>query len=332
MVYSSNPYHKQGPDSIALWYSSERMQIKSQSTINILMIRPKGFVFNEETAASNAFQKLSGENDLTARAVEEFDNAVAILKAEGVNVLVFDDDPQSQSPDAVFPNNWVTFHSDGTVILYPMHASNRRGERRPDIIEALQQDFTINSTLDLSQYENENRYLEGTGSIVFDHAHAAAYACISPRTDKGLFRKVCDHLSYHPINFHARDPAGKEIYHTNVMMCVASQLALLCRESINDAGERDAVTNSLAATGREIIDISFEQMNGFAGNMLELSTREGNLILASSQSAFDILRPAQKETIEQYCKLVPLPIPIIESVGGGSARCMIAEIFLKSFK
>lgn len=304
-----------------------------QTAKNILLVRPSNFVFNTETAVSNAFQVKVHESDEAVRqkVFAEFELFSATLKAKGVNVFVFDDTPFPQKPDAIFPNNWITFHADGTVILYPMCARSRQHERRPDIIDKLKQHFKITNVVDLSHYEKENRFLEGTGSMVFDHVHKTAYACLSPRTDKEIFIKVCELLHYEPVCFHAHDNGGKEIYHTNVMMCVGEKFAVVCLSSIINSKERSHVSDSIIKSGLELIDISLEQMNHFAGNLLEIKTNVNKNIVALSQSAFDSLSPEQKRKIEKHSELVPLSINTIETIGGGSARCMIAEIFLKPF-
>ncbi len=301
-----------------------------QTTKNILLVRPSNFVFNTETASSNAFQIKVNDSteDVKQKVFNEFEAFATTLKAKGVNVFVFDDTPLPQKPDAIFPNNWVTFHGDGTVILYPMCASNRQYERRPDIIDKLKQNFIITKVVDLSHYEKEKRFLEGTGSIIFDHNNKVAYACLSPRTDKKLFIEVCNILHYSPVVFHAHDKGGKEIYHTNVMMCIGEKFAVVCLDSISDNEEKKLVTQSIAKTGHQLIDITFEQMNNFAGNLLEIQTNGNKNIVALSQTAFDSLKSEQKSEIEKYSELVPLSIKTIETIGGGSARCMIAEVFL----
>jgi hypothetical protein len=301
-----------------------------QSTNSILLIRPSNFIFNAETAANNAFQhNVKEANESIGNKVkEEFENLKAQLFAKGIDVTVIDDTANPIKPDAIFPNNWVSFHEDGTVILYPMFAVNRRTERRLDIIETLKEKFEVKKNIDFSIYENENKFLEGTGSIVFDHAHKIAYACLSARTDKEVFIKLCDVLLYKPIYFTACDEAGQEIYHTNVMMCIAEKVVIICAESIVDKNEREIVLLSFKNTGHEIIDISFSQMNNFAGNMLALQTNTGKRLIALSQTAYNCLMAEQKDTIEKYYELLPLAIPTIETIGGGSVRCMIAEIFL----
>lgn len=301
-----------------------------QTTNNILLVRPANFGFNEETRASNAFQKELNENvdTIKQKVTIEFEGFTSTLKNHGVNVFVFNDTPEPVKTDAVFPNNWISFHADGTVVLYPMLSANRRLERRTDIIESLKQKFEITKIIDLAIYENQNRFLEGTGSIVFDRDNKIAYAAISPRTDKELFLTLCEQINYKPVTFTAKDRNDLEIYHTNVMMCVSDQFAIVCLDSIANETERRSVSESLYSTGHSIIDITLAQMSSFAGNMLVVK----NDLLVMSQSAFDSLTTVQKFTLEKYCQLLPLAIPTIETIGGGSARCMIAEIFLPELK
>ncbi|GAB3290633.1 citrulline utilization hydrolase CtlX [Hymenobacter tenuis] len=302
-----------------------------QSTNTVFLVRPTRFAFNVETAWSNHFQRfLAGLDDeaIQTRAFAEFDAVVATLRGRGIQTLVFDDTPEPHTPDAVFPNNWGTFHPDGRVLLYPMCAPNRRPERRPDILEALGEQFAIREVLDLSDFEQQGKFLEGTGSIIFDHVHRVAYAGLSARTELGLFEQVCETLGYRPVPFRSCDALGQEIYHTNVMMCVGAQFAVICLESIRDAKERAAVEASLTETGHHIIDITLQQVLAFAGNMLTLQPSTGPELLAMSQSAYNALTYTQRQQLSRYAELLPLSIPTIESIGGGSARCMLAEIFL----
>ena len=307
------------------------MRARVQSTNNILMIRPAVFGFNPETAGSNEFQGDAGLDAgvLQERAEVEFDAAVEALREKGVNVFVIEDTVYPPKPDAVFPNNWVSFHEDGTVILYPMFAASRRHERRRDIIDGLTSAFEIGEVVDLSGNEKDGRFLEGTGSMVLDRANAIAYASLSPRTDERLFIQVCERLSYDPVTFRSHGRSGREIYHTNVMMCIGERFAVVCLDAISDVGERERVATSLRDTGREIVEIGFEQMGNFAGNMLALRTNDGGDVVALSRRAFGALTADQKQDIEHCCELAPLDIPTIETAGGGSVRCMIAEIFLK---
>ena len=301
-----------------------------QQSHHILLVRPGNFIFNEQTADSNAFQHEPGQNGLNivAEAKEEFDHFANRLKEAGIKVTVIEDTIEPVKPDAVFPNNWISTHEDGTVILYPMFAINRRAEKRADIVEMLRKKFFVKTVIDLSEEEKKERFLEGTGSIIFDHDNKVAYACLSPRTNKELFEEVCVRLGYDPVSFHARDRAGKEIYHTNVMMSVAEKFAIVCLETITDKTERAKVVEKLEGTRHQVIEITPSQMNHFAGNVLAVKNKNEETILVLSQSAFDALSQEQKSHISQFCRLLPMPVKTIEHIGGGSARCMMAEIFL----
>lgn len=301
-----------------------------QSTNSILLIRPCNFIFNAETAASNAFQNnIEDTNKRIHNSVlNEFENFCTQLSAKGINVTIVNDTANPIKPDAIFPNNWISFHKDGTVVLYPMFATNRRTERRLDIIETLKTNYHVKNIIDFSIFENENEFLEGIGSIVFDHAHKIAYACLSPRTNKGLFIKLCAKLGYTPTHFRACDESGQEIYHTNVMMSIAENIAIICTDSIVSKIEKEHVIQSLVNTGHEIIEISYTQMNHFVGNVLALQTNTGKPLLVLSLTANNFLMPGQKETLQKHYELLTLAIPTIETIGGGSARCMMAEIFL----
>jgi hypothetical protein len=297
----------------------------------MLMVRPAHFAFNAETAASNHFQRpLAGRSaaDIQQQAFTEFDNVVRQLRARQVNVLVIDDTPEPPKPDAVFPNNWLSTHADGRVLLYPLQAPSRRLERRTDILELLAQQFQLHEIVDFSAHEVENHFLEGTGSIIFDHQHRMAYACLSPRTDAGLFGEVAGQLGYQPLAFRATDAQGQAIYHTNVMMCIGTGFAVLCLECIRNEGEQQAILASLRSTGHEIIPITLAQVACFAGNMLAVRPAAGRELLVMSQSAFEALTAEQHTALGRYCELLPLPVPTIETIGGGSVRCMLAEVFL----
>lgn len=298
-------------------------------TKNIFLIRPLNFGFNEETATSNVFQtKLAeSEKETQGKALNEFDGFIKTLKSRSVNTYVFEDTSEPKKPDAIFPNNWISFHPNGTVILYPMLESNRRIERRLDIIETLKLNFNIKNVIDFSKHEKENIFLEGTGSIVFDHKNKIAYACLSPRTDKGLFIEVSKLLNYKPIYFNSCDENGTKVYHTNVIMCIAQKFVIICLESITSTKEKDMIVESFNNSGHKIIEISFKQMSNYAGNMLSLQSNE-NDILVLSQRAYNSLSINQINEINKYSELLPIPIERIETVGGGSARCMISEIFL----
>lgn len=301
----------------------------SQSTSHLLMIRPVNFGFNEETAESNAFQiKDKNQQAVQEKALAEFNGFVEILTANGVDVTVVDDNPQPYTPDSIFPNNWVSFHADGNIFLYPMQAENRRLERREDIISLLEDNFKVHHIVDLSRYEEQNKFLEGTGSMVLDRENKIAYACLSPRTDKDVLDVFCEQSGNKAICFDAADENGKAIYHTNVLMCVGTKFAVICLGSIPNPHERVVVSESLISTGKEIIEISFEQMNQFAGNMLEVKSKEGETLIVMSQSAFESLDEGQISTLKKYGKLVYADIQTIENNGGGSARCMMAEVHL----
>jgi hypothetical protein len=304
-----------------------------QCASSILLIRPANFGFNEETASSNSFQKCSNENnlsDVSKLALAEFNHFADTLLQNGIDTIIIDDTPLPIKPDAIFPNNWISTHSDGTIILYPMFANSRRQERRLDIIEMLKNQFDVSKIIDLSVWEDKEMFLEGTGSIVFDHKHKTAFACSSPRTNKQLFLELCEYLSYAPIFFSAFDDQQKEIYHCNVAMNISAHFAIVCLECIPSVEERNKVVDTLQKNDLEIIEISMEQMKSFAGNMLSVRDRNNNLFLVMSDTAFNSLHTAQKEKISLYAQILTANIPTIETLGGGSIRCMMTEIFLKS--
>ena len=300
-----------------------------QTTSTILMIRPVNFVFNEQTAGSNAFQNRNAEQQrVQDNALQEFDRFVNILRENGIEVIVIDDTAEPHTPDSIFPNNWVSFHNDGTVFLYPMMAENRRLERREDIITQLEDEFKVKHVIDLSHFEHENKFLEGTGSMVLDRENKIAYACLSPRTDKEVLEAFCTDSGYQSVLFHAVDQNGMDIYHTNVLMCVGSNYAVICLDSIKDESEKQNIINSLQSTQKQVVAISFEQMNHFAGNMLEVQNKSGESLLVMSKSAWDSLNYEQKAILSSFSKPVYSDISTIENNGGGSARCMMAEVHL----
>lgn len=300
-----------------------------QTTNQILMIRPVDFKFNEQTAVNNKFQQASAQNDVQDKALAEFDGFVNLLRNNGVNVRVVNDTLQPETPDSIFPNNWISFHSGGAVFLYPMYSENRRLERRNDIIEALSADFTISQISDLSGYEAEEIYLEGTGSMVLDRENKIAYACLSLRTDKKVLEDFCEKSGYTAVTFDATDAGDFPIYHTNVMMCIGEGFVVVCLESVKDAGEKENLLNSLRQTGKEIIAISLDQMNHFAGNMLQVKNNANEALLVMSEQAYLSLEKTQITALEKYNKLIYAPLYTIEKNGGGSARCMLAEIHLE---
>ncbi len=295
-------------------------------TSQILMIRPVNFGFNEQTAASNAFQKNGGQTEVQQKALQEFDAFAAILRANGVDVLVIEDTLEPYTPDSVFPNNWVSFHENGSVFLYPMQAENRRLERK--VFTSIKEAFEINQVYDLSYFEAQNKFLEGTGSMVLDRENKLAFACISPRTDAEVIAEFCRISGYQSVLFHATDAAGKAIYHTNVLMALGDCFAVICLDSIQNQSEKTSVKEALQSAGKIIVAISLEQMNAFAGNMLQLKSESKESLIILSETAFLSLKKAQLETLEQYGKLVFSPLNTIETNGGGSARCMMAEVFL----
>lgn len=302
----------------------------NQSTNNLLMIRPVAFGFNAQTAESNAFQNRDGDQQaVQQKAVQEFDGFVKTLRDNGVNVTVINDTPEPHTPDSIFPNNWVSFHDNGDIFLYPMQAENRRLERREDIIRQLEDNFKANHVIDLSRFEAKNQFLEGTGSMVLDRENKIAYACLSPRTNAEVLKTFCDYTGYKAVTFDAFDQNGQAIYHTNVLMAIGSKFAVICLDSITNPSEKETVISSLKSTGKEIIDITFEQMNHFAGNMLEVKGDNGDTLVVMSRAAFNSLSAGQKASLEKYGTLVYADINTIETNGGGSARCMMAEVHLE---
>ena len=306
-------------------------KLESQAAAAVLMIRPANFGANPETQATNAFQKdVASGAEVQARALAEFDALALALREAGVRVEVFEDRAEPVTPDAIFPNNWVSFHADGSVYLYPLLAANRRWERRADILEALGEErgYRLSEVQDLSSAELDGRYLEGTGSLVLDRAHRIAYAGLSPRTDSRLLQDWAARTGYTALAFHARDTKGRAIYHTNVMLCIGSAFAVACLDCIAEPKERARVEQRLTETGHEVVAISPYQMEAFAGNMLELVDREGGHVLAMSARAERSLQPKQRAVLEKHARIVASPIDTIENCGGGGVRCMLAEIHL----
>lgn len=303
----------------------------TQSVSTILMVRPANFGFNEQTAKSNAFQSIDDEHserEVSKLAKVEFDGFVAKLRDHGISVIVYEEDYHPDRTDAVFPNNWISFHENGRVIIYPMEAPNRRLEKDQRVLELLRSNFEINTVQDLGDFESKNQFLEGTGSIIFDYMHRKGYACRSTRTDDQLFKEVCLSLSYEPVLFEASDSNGIPIYHTNVMMALGTGYVVICMDSINDIDQKNKLMDAFAVDGLEIIDIEFDQLANFAGNMLELRNAEDQRHLVMSKSAFDSLRQDQIDQIEKYARPLWVDISTIENTGGGSARCMMAAVHL----
>lgn len=299
-----------------------------QTTSHILMIRPVNFAFNSQTAVNNAFQVASADRDVQQHAIKEFDSFVDKLRSKKIDVTVINDTPEPYTPDSIFPNNWISFHNNGDVVLYPMFAENRRLERKPDVIAAIKSKFSLVNTIDLSGYEDQHKYLEGTGSIVLDRDKHIAYACVSPRTDQELFNEFCRKMNYEPVVFHAVDASGGAIYHTNVMMCVADKFVVICLDSISDAPEKKMVVDKIVSSGKEVIEITIEQMNHFAGNMLQVNDADGKKYLVMSSQAYESLTQQQVRKLESYNEIIYSSLDTIEKNGGGSARCMMAEVHL----
>lgn len=303
-----------------------------QTTNTVLMIEPAAFGFNAETAQNNYFQINSENAETQNRALQEFNNFVEKLRNKGINVITVKDTLEPHTPDSIFPNNWISMHQDGTVVLYPMCAVNRRWERRNDILEMLQNQFEVKKIVDLSAPENDGKFLEGTGSMIFDHENKIAYGSVSLRLDEQLFREFCEKFGFEPVVFHSYQTANNErlpIYHTNVMICVADQFVVICLDCIDDETERVKVVNAIVNSGKEIIEISESQMQQFAGNMLQVQNSEGKKFLVMSQSAYQSLTPEQISNIEKYSEIIYSDLETIETNGGGSARCMLAEVFLE---
>ena len=308
--------------------------METQITNSILMIRPASFRSNEETGMNNYFQSdldLSPEK-INEKARQEFDTFIDRLREAGVRVVVVEDLEDPNTPDALFPNNWVSFHSSGTAVLYPMFAPNRRRERRMDILDRLEEErFSIEIVLDYSSAEEDGLFLEGTGSLVLDRENRKVYCALSARADEELLIEFCEDMEYTPVIFTALQTVENErlpIYHTNVMMCVGDRFAIICIESIDDKKERKNVLDHLTKDGKEVIAITEEQMHAFAGNMLQVLAKDNQPALVMSTSAYESLTQDQLERIEKYGPIIHSPLPTIETCGGGSARCMMAEVFL----
>lgn len=314
-------------------FTFNKKEFMRQSTNSILMIRPNNFGFNEETANDNHYQnKEFFESNSNENAQKEFDNMVKNLKQNGISVHVFQDDDINYTPDSIFPNNWISFHENGDIGLYPMYAKNRRLERRPEVLEFLEEEgFGIENIVDYSGAESENKFLEGTGSMILDRENRIAYCSISNRSNEDLFIDFCEDFEFTPVLFNSFQSVGDErlpIYHTNVMMCVAMSYVVICLDSIDDKKQRKNVCEFIKKSEKEIINISENQVEKFAGNMLELLNDKGESVLVMSKSAENSLSENQKNTITNYSKIISSDINTIELCGGGSARCMMAEIFL----
>ncbi|MFY7666973.1 citrulline utilization hydrolase CtlX [Flavobacterium sp.] len=306
-----------------------------QSTDTLLMIRPVAFRMNEQTAVNNYYQKVIDgllPATVNAKAQQEFDAFVSKLEAAGIRVIVVKDTVEPDTPDSIFPNNWVSFHDNGDVVLYPMFAENRRLERREDILDDIENaGYVIEEIMDYTAAEEDNFFLEGTGSLLLDRVNKIAYCALSPRADEELFIEFCEDFDYAPVIFEAFqtvDGMRKQIYHTNVVMCLGTDFAVLCADCIDDKQERKHVLEQLRNSGKEVILISEDQVNNFAGNMLEVTTADSKRYIVMSEAARKSLRPAQIQILEKYGEILSSSLDTIEACGGGSARCMMAEVFL----
>lgn len=301
-----------------------------QITDTFLMVRPAHFGYNEDTATSNVFQTLDlslTREQVEERARQEFDTFVHTLRDAGVRVIIEEDTGEPLKPDAVFPNNWISFHEEGTIITYPMFAPQRRMEVRNDIVQRFQDQFPFNKLIELDKWTAKEQFLEGTGSMVFDRLHRIVYACRSNRTHQEILQTFAKEMEYQVHLFTAQDMNGQDIYHTNVLMAVGETFVVICLDAIRDKDERGSLEAVFRETGKEIISISLEQMMAFAGNMLQVRNQAGDTMLVMSEQAYRSLRPAQMKTIEQHTGVLFSPLITIETFGGGSARCMMAEVF-----
>ena len=306
-----------------------------QTTNTIMMIRPVAFRMNEQTAVNNYYQRVLDNlvpSEVNEKATAEFDAFVEKLREAGINVIVIEDTLNPDTPDSIFPNNWISFHENADVVLYPMFAENRRKERREELLDVIEdKGFKIENIVDYSEAETDGYFLEGTGSIILDRPNGKAYCALSPRADEELFIEFCEDFDVAPVIFEAFQTVNGErklIYHTNVMMCIGETFAVICADCIDDKSERKMVLDSLKKDDKEVILITEDQMNNFAGNMLEVRGKDDQRILVMSAAAYKSLKPQQIEKLEYHAKILTANLDVIEACGGGSARCMMAEVFL----
>lgn len=301
--------------------------VEEQTTSKVFMVKPVNFGFNEQTASNNVFQVEGYNDEAQVKALNESQNYVKQLKENGIDVIYVEDTNEPRTPDSIFPNNWFSTHKGGTLVLYPMNAPNRRAERKEVFIDAIKENSKIEKTLDLSHWENEDLFLEGTGAMIFDRENHIVYACKSPRMHEKVLDDFCNQMGYKKVVFSSVDKNGQSIYHTNVMLCLGKTFAVICLDSITDENEKNAVVESLNKTNKKIIQISLDQMENFVGNMLELKNKNNERILVMSDRAYNNLNNEQKEYLESECKIIHPDLKYIELNGGGSARCMLGEIF-----
>jgi len=300
-----------------------------QNTSHLLMIRPVNFGFNAETAVNNAFQVAGTDSSIQEKALKEFDAFADLLIKNRIDITIINDTPEPFTPDSIFPNNWISFHEDGTIILYPMFAANRRKERKEHVLDTIKHKFAVTELIDLSNYEHKHMFLEGTGSMVLDRDNKIAYTCLSPRTNIEALNKFCSVAHYTTTLFRSVDATGTPVYHTNVVMCVADKYVVVCLDSIPNKEEQENLIRTIKQTNKIIIAISLEQMHAFAGNMLQVINKAGEKLLILSSQAYHSLTTEQLDILKRYNRILYSPLTTIETSGGGSARCMLAEIFLK---
>lgn len=298
-----------------------------QTTDTVLMVRPVNFGYNPQTADNNLFQKEGHSENAQQRALEEFDSFTKLLQENGVRVIIVEDTLHPPTPDSIFPNNWFSTHSEGNLVLYPMFAPNRRDERDDKIVELIKRETASTAVVDLTDYEKRDLFLEGTGSMILDRENRIAYVCHSVRSNEEVLGDFCSKLDYTYIYFDASDKRGEKIYHTNVMMSIGTDVAIICLDAVDNISDRELIIESLEESGKEVFEISLDQMDSFAGNMLELHNREGEKILVMSLSAYNSLDSFQRERLNSFYRLLTPDLNTIEMNGGGSARCMMAEIF-----
>ncbi len=297
------------------------------TTSHLLMIRPAAFGYNPETAVNNTFQQ-AGTGNIQEKALKEFDDFVALLRSHHIDVTVVEDTPEPPTPDSIFPNNWFSTHKNGTLCFYPMFAENRRRERKSTVIDIIKHQFDVRTTVDFTDYENTGQFLEGTGSMVLDRDNHIAYACLSPRTDQSVLADFCGRMNYAACCFDASDSNGIAVYHTNVMMCVGERCVIVCLESVNNPAQREMLADTIENTGKALIPISLQQMAQFAGNMLEVENKQHDHFMVMSDTAYRSLTKEQIHKITQHTAILHPALTTIETNGGGSARCMMAEIYL----